>query len=136
MSARLRNNCHHAELALCSSSFKGSLTFSLFHTTTVIATTLFSCFLHHVRARGRVRDLSFVGLSIRYTIGPAVALSGSFCARKSFLVHCWFPVEDQVGWIFISTCILQVEVIRCLNWIMEVGTNVSLSISSVKAAHK
>jgi hypothetical protein len=48
---------------------------------------------------GWVRDWSFVGLSIRYSTGPLVGLSGLFCPRMLFRMSCLFPVEDQVGWI-------------------------------------
>jgi hypothetical protein len=97
--ARLRCYCQYAELALFSFLFKGSLSIFMFTTSTVNATVLFCCTMHQVRARGRVKDWSFVGLSIRYPTGPLVALSGLYCARMLFRLSCLFPVEDQIGWI-------------------------------------
>jgi hypothetical protein len=98
VSARLRRYCQHAELALCLFLFKGSHTLFMFLTPTVNATTLFCCSMHQLRARGRVKDLSSVGLSIRHSIGSSVALPGSLCAQKPCQVYHWFHIEYNLGW--------------------------------------
>jgi hypothetical protein len=91
--------CQFAELALFSFLFKGSLSLFMSKASTVNATILLCCTMHHVRAKGGVKDWSFVGLSIRYSTGLLVALSGLYCACMLFRLSCLFPVEDQVGWI-------------------------------------
>jgi hypothetical protein len=85
---------------------------------------------------GIVKDWLIVGLSIRYSIGPSVALSGPFCARLSCRVYSCFPVVDQARWIFWMSQIFRVEGIYRLKRSLEeeVGS-FSLELVS-KAAHK
>jgi hypothetical protein len=121
--ARLCCYCQYAELALFSFPFKGSLSLFIFNTSTVNATILFCCTMHQVRARGSVKDWPFVGLSIQYSTGLLVALSGLYYARMLSRLSCLFPVEDQVGWIlqFRFPVVTQIGQIFWLKNIFGVG---------------
>jgi hypothetical protein len=93
--------------------------------------------MHHVRARGRVKDWIFVGLSIRYLVGPSVALSGLFCARRPCRVYCRFPVEDKPDRIFWIMLIYEVEGILRLKRSLEDGSgSFSLELSLLSSSQQ
>jgi hypothetical protein len=89
--------------------------------------------VHPVHGWSRSRSLWFILREESFLVHCWFPVEDQDCWFPVEDQDCWFPVEDQVGWIFFSTCILQVEVIRWLKWIKEVGTKVSFSISSVRS---
>ena len=107
---------------MCLFIFKGSHSLFMFFTPTVNTTILFCCSMHQIRARGRVKDWSFVGLSIRHSIGSSVALPGSLGAQKSCQVYYLFRIEHYLGWIFYFGSHVEAQVgwILWLIWILAV----------------